>query len=73
MLADSATELDAARLLLWGAAAGDGPIGPALKLAADAALRSADRALQIHGGYGYTHEYPVARLFRDAHFAGLTA
>lgn len=73
MLADSATELDAARLLLWGAAAGDGPVGPALRLASEAALRTADRALQIHGGYGYTREYPVERLFRDAHHAALTA
>ena len=30
------------------------------------AFRVADRCLQLHGGYGYCEEYPIARLFRDA-------
>ncbi len=35
-------------------------------LASEAAQRVVDRAVQIFGGYGYTEEYPVAKLFRDA-------
>ena len=31
--------------------------------------RIADRVMQIHGGYGYIKEYPIERLFRDAHSA----
>jgi alkylation response protein AidB-like acyl-CoA dehydrogenase len=34
--------------------------------AAQAAMRACDRAVQIHGGYGYTREFPVERHFRDA-------
>ena len=34
--------------------------------ATEAAVRSADRAVQVHGGYGYIDEYPVQRLLRDA-------
>jgi alkylation response protein AidB-like acyl-CoA dehydrogenase len=35
-------------------------------LASEAAQRVVDAAVQIHGGYGYTEEYPVAKLYRDA-------
>lgn len=73
MIADSATELDAARLLVWrGAhllAAGEAAPGEAAmaRLYAVRAARGAtDRALQMHGGYGYTTDYPVERLWRDA-------
>ena len=34
--------------------------------ASEAAQRVVDAAVQIHGGYGYTEEYPVAKLYRDA-------
>ena len=33
--------------------------------ASEAAMRACDRAIQVHGGYGYTREYPVERLWRD--------
>ena len=73
MLADSATELDAARLLVWRAAHAlslgvdaSGAAAMARVYAVEAALKAADRAIQIHGGAGYTREYPVERHFRDA-------
>ena len=77
-LADMATDIDAARLLTRRAAAAkdDGEAGtaagtrwrpPIAKLfAAEMAQRVTTKALQIHGGYGYTKEYPVERNFRDA-------
>jgi len=76
-LADMATELDAARLLTRRAAAAKdaalrtggryGFEAAVAKLyAAEMAQRVTTKALQIHGGYGYTKEYPVERNFRDA-------
>jgi len=72
-LADIATELDAARLLVHDAAraiesdADTAAAGArALLLAIGAAERAADEALQIHGGYGYTRDFPIERLWRDA-------
>lgn len=76
-LADMATELDAARLLTRRAAAAKdetrraggryGLEAAIAKLfAAEMAQRVTTKALQIHGGYGYTKEYPVERNFRDA-------
>ena len=76
-LADMATEVDAARLLTRQAAAakdtaiaGGGRYGfeaaVAKLFAAEMAQRVTTKALQIHGGYGYTKEYPVERNFRDA-------
>jgi butyryl-CoA dehydrogenase len=76
-LADMATELEAARLLTRRAAAAkdsaketDGRFGLEAALAklfaAEMAQRVTTKALQIHGGYGYTKEYPVERNFRDA-------
>jgi butyryl-CoA dehydrogenase len=76
-LADMATELDAARLLTRRAAAAKDMAEKAsdrysfeaavAKLyAAEMAQRVTTKALQIHGGYGYTKEYPVERNFRDA-------
>jgi butyryl-CoA dehydrogenase len=76
-LADMATELDAARLLTRRAAAAKdtanrtggryGFEAAIAKLyAAEMAQRVTTKALQIHGGYGYTKEYPVERNFRDA-------
>ncbi len=74
MIADSLTELDAARLLTYAAAAsldegrdeeGARLAAEARLLAADAGHGACDRALQIHGGYGYTRDYHVERAWRD--------
>jgi alkylation response protein AidB-like acyl-CoA dehydrogenase len=72
MIADSATELEAARLLVWKAAATQDQgrsstteSAMAKLFASEAAMRACDRAIQIHGGYGYTREYPVERMWRD--------
>ncbi len=76
-LADMATDVDAARLLTRRAAAakdstrksgGRYSLEAAIAklFAAEMAQRVTTRALQIHGGYGYTKEYPVERNFRDA-------
>jgi len=73
MLADMATEIDAARLLVWRSAwmkdqgMRFGQASAMAKLyAAEAAMRATTKAIQIHGGYGYIKEYPVERHFRDA-------
>ena len=73
MLADMATKLDAARLLVYRAAALKEKGLPCTKescmakmYATDAAMSIATDAVQILGGYGYTREYPVERLMRDA-------
>lgn len=73
MLADSRSELDAARLLTLRAAALKEQGQPfsreasmAKLYASEAAWRVCDRALQIHGGFGYTRDYPVERHLRDA-------
>ncbi|MGZ6027973.1 MAG: acyl-CoA dehydrogenase family protein [Myxococcaceae bacterium] len=73
MLADTQTELQAARLLVHRAAvlADQGrPYGREASMAklfaSEAATRACHRAVQIHGGYGYTREFPVERYLRDA-------
>jgi butyryl-CoA dehydrogenase len=73
MLADMATELDAARLLVHRAARlkdrGQRVVKEAAmaKLyASEAAMRAALKAVQIHGGYGYTRAFPVERYLREA-------
>ncbi len=73
MLADMATEIDAARLLVRRAAwlgkqkAFKNAEGSMAKLKAGrVAVHSTERAIQILGGYGYTREYPVERWHRDA-------
>ena len=73
MIADMATEIDAARLLVYRAAScvdNDRPYsteGAMAKLfASEVATRVAGKAIQIHGGYGYTESYPVERNYRDA-------
>ena len=71
--ADMATRLDAARLLVYRAAklasAGKGRFSKESAMAKLYASETAhwvvDRALQIHGGYGYMKEYPIERLYRD--------
>ncbi len=72
-LADMATELDAARILTWKAAwAKDHQkrytleAAQAKLFAAEMSQRVTNKALQIHGGYGYTRDYNVERYFRDA-------
>lgn len=72
-LADMATEIDAARLLLYRACASKDagkPFGPEASMAklycSTTATRVTNLALQIHGGYGYSKEYDIERYFRDA-------
>jgi len=73
MIADMTVEYEAARLLtLWAAALKDKgqrctrEAAMAKLKASEAASFCSDRALQIHGGYGYTADYPVERFYRDA-------
>jgi len=73
MLADMATEIDAARLLTYRAAwlqqqGRDVTRAAAIAklFASEASNRAAYKALQIFGGYGYVKDFPVERLFRDA-------
>lgn len=72
-LADMAMEVELARTLVHKAAwlkdQGQpyGKVAGMAKLfASEAAVRAADQAIQIHGGYGYIREYPVERYYRDA-------
>jgi len=73
MLADMATELEAARALLYMAAAKVTAHAPdktkfaamAKRLATDTGSSVVDRALQLHGGYGYLMDYPIERFWRD--------
>lgn len=72
-LADMATELDAARLMVHRAAASLDARSPeatqhaamAKRFATDIGYRVVDEALQLHGGYGYLKDYPIERLLRD--------
>ncbi|MGD0794631.1 MAG: acyl-CoA dehydrogenase family protein [Dehalococcoidales bacterium] len=73
MLADMATQIDAARLLTYRAAYLHDKGQPYVKEAAMAKVFASEmsgfvtsKALQIHGGYGYTKDYPLERYFRDA-------
>lgn len=73
MLADAATEIQAARLLVYEAAwlKGQGrsftkAASMAKLFATEMAERVCRNAIQIHGGYGYSREYPVERIYRDA-------
>ncbi len=72
-LADMATELDAARLLTYRAAVfkdrgakSTRESAMAKLYASEVAVRVGEQAVQIHGGYGYTKDYPVERAWRDA-------
>ncbi len=72
-LADMATEIDAARMLVWRAAKlkDDGKnyyreSSMAKLYASSTAMKAATECVQIHGGYGYMQEYGVERLMRDA-------
>ncbi|MFQ5455144.1 MAG: acyl-CoA dehydrogenase family protein [Nitrospirota bacterium] len=73
MLSDMATELDAARLLVYRAAYLKNKGLPCTKessmaklYASETAMRATTKAIQIHGGHGCIKEYPVERYFRDA-------
>jgi len=73
MLADMATRIEASRLLVWQAAVmKDRNVkyskqsAMAKLFAAETAMWVTTKAIQIHGGYGYTTDYPVERFFRDA-------
>jgi alkylation response protein AidB-like acyl-CoA dehydrogenase len=73
MIADMATQVEAARLLTFNAAAmkdrGENftaAASMAKLFASETANQVAYKALQIHGGYGYTKEFPVERYYRDA-------
>jgi alkylation response protein AidB-like acyl-CoA dehydrogenase len=72
-IADMATELEAARTFLWRAAAAVDAKGPdmvtlcamAKRFVTDAGFEVANKALQLHGGYGYLAEYGVEKIVRD--------
>jgi alkylation response protein AidB-like acyl-CoA dehydrogenase len=72
-LADMATEIDAARLLTLRAAwrkdngnSVNKESAMAKLYASETAVRAANEAVQIHGGYGFTKDYPVEKFYRDA-------
>ena len=71
-LADMATQIEAARQLVWHAAALRDAAAPCLKeasmaklFASEMAERVCSDAIQIHGGYGYVADFPVERIYRD--------
>ena len=71
-LADMATQIEAARQLIWHAASMKDAGLPCLKEAAMAKLYASEMAekicsdaIQIHGGYGYVSDFPVERIYRD--------
>ena len=72
-LSDMATEIEAGKHLMyhaaWLAQRGE-PFGKAAAMAklfcSEMAMRTTIKAIQVHGGYGYTKEYPVERMMRDA-------
>ena len=73
LIADTAVETEAARLLTWRAAALADAKEPhtlessiAKLYASEAAVRAANNAVQVFGGYGYVDEYPVGKYLRDA-------
>ncbi|MEI2776268.1 MAG: acyl-CoA dehydrogenase family protein [Tetrasphaera sp.] len=73
MISETSVECDAARLLTWRAAdlvERDQPFtveaSKAKYYASEAAVRAANRAIQLFGGYGYVDEYPVQKYMRDA-------
>ncbi len=73
LISDMAVETEAARLMAWRAAALADAGEPytlaasqAKYYASEVAVRAANAAIQVHGGYGYVDEFPVARYLRDA-------
>ncbi|MCL4465792.1 MAG: acyl-CoA dehydrogenase family protein [Chloroflexi bacterium] len=73
MLAEQVSLLEAARLLWWRAGWMKNQGQPNTRetslakwFATEGAVRAADLAIQVHGGYGYSNEYPVERFYRNA-------
>ena len=73
LIADMIVETEAARLLVWRAGQLKDRGAPSTRetsiaklYASEAAQRAADGAIQIHGGYGFSNEFPVERYWRDA-------
>lgn len=73
IIADLQTKIDAARLLVYRAAylkdtnqSYTTEAAMAKLFAAEVAMETTTKAVQLHGGYGYTRDYPVERMFRDA-------
>jgi acyl-CoA dehydrogenase len=73
MIADMATEVEAARLLVWQSAVlldqgkrNTLQSSHAKRFSADTAMKVATDAVQVYGGYGFIKEYPVEKLMRDA-------
>jgi len=73
MLADAATEIEIARIMLYKAAwlkeqgrNYNKEAAMAKMFATEMAERVCRNAIQVHGGYGYSSEYPVERIYRDA-------
>ncbi len=73
LIADMAVEVEAARLLTWRVAAMADrgqqhrlESSMAKYFASEVAVRAANAAVQVHGGYGYVDEYPVGKYLRDA-------
>src|SRR5215204_2812858 len=72
-IADYATEIEAARLLLWRAAVAVGEKEPsatrlaamAKRIATDIGFEAVNGCLQLHGGYGYLRDHPIERVLRD--------
>jgi alkylation response protein AidB-like acyl-CoA dehydrogenase len=78
LLADMAVETEAARLMAWRAAALADAGEPytlaasqAKYYASEVAVRAANAAVQVHGGYGYIDEFPVQKYLRDARVSTL--
>jgi alkylation response protein AidB-like acyl-CoA dehydrogenase len=78
LIADTAVETEAARMLAWRAAfladAGEPytlAASQAKYYASEVAVRAANAAVQVHGGYGYVDEYPVQKYLRDARVSTL--
>jgi len=78
MIAEMAMEIEAGRLLVHKAASlmdrGEDPTlaaSEAKLFTSKMVMKAADHAVQIHGGYGYSSEYPVERYFRDAKICGI--
>jgi alkylation response protein AidB-like acyl-CoA dehydrogenase len=78
LIADTAVETEAARMLAWRAAfladAGESytlAASQAKYYASEVAVRAANAAVQVHGGYGYIDEFPVQKYLRDARVSTL--
>lgn len=78
MLADMETKLNAARALLYATALKKDrsqetgkDASMAKYFASEVVMEIASKALQLHGGYGYTKDYPIERIFRDARITSI--